>query len=85
VWNVAAQRCVAVLEGHTDFVKALAALPDGRLASGAGETIRVWDVSGLSDDPLTSPAATGPPCPTCHLPTVPAKVSLCLFCRHVLS
>ena len=87
VWNVAAQRCVAILEGHTNDVTALAALPDGRLASGGcfDKTIRVWDVSGLSDAPLTSPAATGKACPTCHLPTVPDNVSMCLFCRHLLS
>ena len=32
------------LEGHTDWVSALAVLPDGRLASGADDnTIRLWD------------------------------------------
>ena len=85
VWNVAAQRCVALLEGHTSFVFALAALPDGRLASGSYDMmIRVWDVSDLSDAPLTSSAATGRACPTCHLPTVPSTLSLCLFCKHLV-
>ena len=37
---------LARLEGHTDSVRALAVLPNGRLASGADEnTIRIWDVA----------------------------------------
>jgi len=44
LWDVATRVCVGVLEGHTDNVWALAALPDGRLASGSvDETTRVWD------------------------------------------
>jgi WD40 repeat protein len=35
---------LARLEGHTDSVRALAVLPDGRLASGSDDdTIRIWD------------------------------------------
>jgi WD40 repeat protein len=40
--------CVQVgqLKGHTESVKALALLPDGRLASGSwDETIRIWDIA----------------------------------------
>ena len=47
VWNVAARTCVAVLQGHTESVYGLAALPDGRLASGIrGDdvVIRVWEL-----------------------------------------
>ncbi len=36
--------CVRVLVGHTDWVRALAVLPDGTLASASrDETVRVWD------------------------------------------
>jgi len=32
-----------VLKGHTSYVYALAVLPDGRLASGSGDsTVRMW-------------------------------------------
>ena len=44
VWDVGARACLAVLQGHLGAVTALAALPDGRLASGAysDSAIRVW-------------------------------------------
>jgi len=37
---------VAALEGHTAIVRALAALPCGRLARGSNDrTVRVWDAA----------------------------------------
>ena len=42
IWQAGQE--LARLEGHTSSVNALAVLPDGRLASGAGDkTIRLWD------------------------------------------
>ena len=36
--------CVLTLAGHTDYITSLAALPDGKLASGSYDnTVRVWD------------------------------------------
>lgn len=36
---------LATLDGHTDYVSALAALPGGRLASGSGDmTVRLWQL-----------------------------------------
>ncbi len=54
VWDVGARACVAVLEGH-----ALAALPDGRLASGSwgDPLIRVWTLSAPGS-PEDAAAAT---------------------------
>jgi WD40 repeat protein len=47
VWDVAAGRCLAVLEGHTGLVTSVALTPDGRTAvSGSDDqTLRVWDVA----------------------------------------
>jgi len=47
LWDVATRSCVGVLKGHAGgWVTALAALPDGRLATAAGSedgTVQLWD------------------------------------------
>jgi WD40 repeat protein len=44
LWDPATGICAATMEGHSGPLNALAALPDGRLASGAGDnTIKLWD------------------------------------------
>jgi WD40 repeat protein len=47
VWDLAAGRCSAVLEGHTGGVHSVAVSTDGRTAvSGAWDnTVRVWDLA----------------------------------------
>jgi WD40 repeat protein len=57
VWDVGARACVAVREGH-GWVLALAALPDGRLASGCCDAplIRVWTLTA-PDTPQAAAAA----------------------------
>ncbi len=50
LWDVksasAEPTCLAQLEGHTDDVRSLAALPQGLLASGSDDkTVRVWNVA----------------------------------------
>jgi WD40 repeat protein len=46
LWDVTAGAETARLEGHSDWVRALCVLPDGRLASGTDDdTIRLWDVT----------------------------------------
>lgn len=44
VWDLDAGGCVRVFDGHTHWVHAMAASPDGRLAvsCGADATVRVW-------------------------------------------
>ena len=60
VWDVGARACVASLEGHGGDVKALAALPDGRLASGSlyDPLIRVWTLTapGTPEDAAAAAA-----------------------------
>ena len=36
--------CSFTLEGHSRSISALAVLPDGKLASGSWDMVRVWDV-----------------------------------------
>ena len=51
IWDVAAQRCVATLEGHRDWVLALAVLDAGRLASGSRDnTVKIWSAEGKAND-----------------------------------
>jgi hypothetical protein len=61
VWDVGARACVAVLEGHRGHVGALAALPDGRLASGSrgDPLIHVWALTapGSPEDAAAAAAA----------------------------
>ena len=46
LWDVTTGAETARLEGHCGGVNALCLLPDGRLASGSGDsTIRLWDVA----------------------------------------
>ncbi len=67
VWDVAARACVAVLAGHEGGdrgnVLALAALPDGRLASGSyyDRLVRVWALAapGSPEDAAAAAAAAG--------------------------
>jgi WD40 repeat protein len=51
LWDLASGACAAVFEGHQGWVRALAVLADGRLASGSADnTIRLWDpASGACD------------------------------------
>jgi WD40 repeat protein len=45
LWDIERSAETARLEGHTDWVMALAPLSDGRLASGSNDkTIRLWDL-----------------------------------------
>ena len=46
IWDVAAARCVATLEGHSGYVLGLAVLDAGRLASASFDrTVKIWDVA----------------------------------------
>jgi WD40 repeat protein len=82
-----------VLQGHTTWVYGLAALPDGRLASGSmGDdgVICVWDVGHLNAGaPATAASTTGPPCPTCGQRTLgplpnTGGTHLCFLCCHLI-
>jgi WD40 repeat protein len=46
LWSPRTGQCVAQLSGHTDFVRALLALPRGLLASASNDaSVRVWSVA----------------------------------------
>jgi WD40 repeat protein len=47
LWDLATGRCLQVLEGHTDGVRAVAVTPQMRLAVSAGNdrTLRLWDLA----------------------------------------
>jgi WD40 repeat protein len=90
VWSVAARTCVAELRGYGLY--GLAALADGRLASGSlgDDLICVWDVAHLNTGaPATAAETTGPPCPTCTQRTLgplpgTGGTHLCFLCRHLI-
>lgn len=46
MWDPSSGRSLRTLTGHTNYVRALAVLPNGWLASGSSDnTVRVWDVN----------------------------------------
>lgn len=73
VWDADRGVCDAEVSGHTSWVRALLALPDGCLLSGSEDhTLKVWPA--LVDD-----ASAAPPCPTTllgHTDSVHALVRL---------
>src|SRR5262249_22985020 len=50
LWDVKAGTETARLEGHANWVEALAVLPDGRLASGSADnTVRLWNLASSAE------------------------------------
>ena len=53
IWDVAAARCVATLEGRSVYsssVYALAVLDAGRLASASYDHVKIWSAEGKAND-----------------------------------
>ena len=43
IWDLVSQTTEKVLTGHTDYVRCLLYLPDGRILSGSDDkTMRIW-------------------------------------------
>jgi WD40 repeat protein len=51
VWDPTRRDNGRILTGHEDWIWAVAALPDGRLATACGKTVRVWNLE-RDDEPL---------------------------------
>ena len=50
VWDLQRRTLDAEISGHADWVRALLALPDGRLLSGSDDkTVKVWSVPAAAD------------------------------------
>lgn len=46
VWHLSDGECLHTLTGHSDFVRCVGLLPDGKLVSGSSDqTVRVWDIT----------------------------------------
>jgi WD40 repeat protein len=54
VWDPNRRDEGRILAGHEDWIWALAALPDGRLATACGKTVRVWNLE-RGGEPLVLP------------------------------
>ena len=59
IWDLQRRAVDVVIRGHTNWVRALVSLPDGRLLSGSFDrTLKVWDERALS-------VRSGADCDTC--------------------
>jgi WD40 repeat protein len=50
IWNVGTGKCVTILKGHADWVRAVAVLQGGRrLASASSDsTVKIWDLANFA-------------------------------------